>query len=198
MTTLNNDFQIPWIHSTGYWKAESVDQMPQLHFDSFELLDHLKIILKNETLPVYDLGCGNCFYVKKLSKTHNITGIEKDIPKSCHNCNIISHNLTEPIKQLPPGIVLSFEVGEHIPQEYESAFVNNISTLCSRLLIISWAGVNQPGFGHVNCKSSEDVIKLFENQGFKFNLELTSQIRQGHKGITSYFADSLLVFNKDD
>ena len=198
MTTLKNEVKIPWIDETGYWQSSIIEKIPHLHFNSSVLANHLSKILEDYQEPIYDLGCGNCFYIKHLSKKHTVLGIEKQIPKSCNGVPVSSYNLAEPLPDLPKGVVLSFEVGEHIPAKYESQFVKNITNLCNSLLIISWAGVNQPGFGHVNCKDSKDVIKLFEDSGFSFNESLTNLIRQNHTGMTSYFAEGLLVFNKND
>ncbi|CAD7961298.1 unnamed protein product [Amoebophrya sp. A25] len=51
-----------------------------------------------------------------------------------------SHNATD--------VVLSLEVGEHIPPEFERTFLDNLAKHARSLLILSWG--NQPGTGHYN------------------------------------------------
>jgi hypothetical protein len=43
--------------------------------------------------------------------------------------------------------------------------------------MISWATVGQGGHGHFNEKDPADVLKLFQDRGFRFMVEETRQAR---------------------
>ena len=52
-----------------------------------------------------------------------------------------------------PGLhdaVLSLEVGEHIPEDYEDIYLENLDRHADKIIILSWAVPEQGGFGHVN------------------------------------------------
>ncbi len=69
---------------------------------------------------------------------------------------------------------ICFEVGEHIPPAYEHAFIQNLKHLCRRWLIITWAGKEDRGYGHVNCHHPAHVSQLlFRLGGFILDEEKT-------------------------
>ena len=88
------------------------------------------------------------------------------------------------------------EVSEHIKQKYEKQLIDNITNICNNYLIMSWAIVDQPGFGHVNCKNNDEVIKIFENKDYKYLLKETLNVRNIIKDNTWWFRDTILIFKK--
>lgn len=73
--------------------------------------------------------------------------------------------------------VMSLEVAEHIPPEYEETYLNNIQRHADHGVVISWATPGQPGDRHVNCLPQEIVVEKFNNLGFRFQPELTASVK---------------------
>ena len=63
--------------------------------------------------------------------------------------------------------IISMEVAEHVPAEYESIYIDNLVRHAKKGIVLSWAVPGQPGTSHVNCKSFEDVVKIMAEKGFR-------------------------------
>ena len=61
--------------------------------------------------------------------------------------------------------VLSLEVAEHIPAQFEETFIDNLVRHACRGLVLSWG--NQAGEGHVNLRPRHEVEALFAARGFR-------------------------------
>lgn len=143
-----------------------------------------------------DIGCGNGAYTIYLRdagincigydgnpQTEEITG---------GLCKVMDFSMPQFIGKF--DIVLSLEVGEHIPQGYESIFLNNLRDACREFLIISWAIEGQPGVGHVNTRNNDYIIKELENRGFSYCKEASDLLRD--KSTLPWFKNTLMVFEK--
>ena len=51
--------------------------------------------------------------------------------------------------------VICLEMGEHIPNRFEPMVIANLHAHNTRGVILSWARLGQPGYGHVNNHSSK-------------------------------------------
>lgn len=65
--------------------------------------------------------------------------------------------------------VQSLEVGEHIPPEKTSVFVNNLVKHAKNGIILSWAIPGQNGFSHINNKANSEVIEMLKAYNFVFD-----------------------------
>lgn len=74
--------------------------------------------------------------------------------------------------------VISLEVAEHIPREFEDIYLSNIVRHAKEGVIISWAKLGQGGFHHVNNKAFEDVKAIFQGLGFEHNVSISNQLKQ--------------------
>ena len=54
---------------------------------------------------------------------------------------------------------MSIEVGEHIPAELESKFLNNLVNSARRMVVLTWAMPGQGGEGHVNGQTAEAIVE---------------------------------------
>ena len=185
------------IAETGYWNGETAHLH---HVHSQELSNWIcEFLKKNIDKPdiIIDCGAGLGNYLKDLQNKgfKNLLGIEGDPPKNKVFSNIIKQDLTIPF-YISAGNVIFLEVSEHIEQKYEKQLIDNITNICNNYLIMSWAIVDQPGFGHVNCKNNDEVIKIFENKGFKYLLKETLNARNIIKDNTWWFRDTILIFKK--
>lgn len=91
--------------------------------------------------------------------------------------------------------VLSLEVAEHIPKEFEATFVDNVKRHALEGIVLSWAMPNQPGHYHVNEQLNEYVIDLFTSDGqFVYDRKSTSFLRS--KAGNWWYKDDLFVFTR--
>ena len=63
--------------------------------------------------------------------------------------------------------IMSLEVAEHIPKQFESMFIDNIARHAKEGVVLSWAVPGQGGHSHVNNRPFEYVVSIMEQQGFK-------------------------------
>jgi cyclopropane fatty-acyl-phospholipid synthase-like methyltransferase len=92
--------------------------------------------------------------------------------------------------------VLSLEVGEHLPKEYEDIFIQNLETHSKGLIILSWALPGQGGGGHFNEQSNEYITEKFLKFGYKRQEHLELQLRQSPANW--WFRNTIMVFTTKD
>jgi len=179
----------------GAWTQETADAN---HQHSPKLAQWLINYLPKNT-PVLDLGCGLGFYVHHLNEAGfvalGIDGVVLDTP--FESANIFKYDLTQALiheKGAGCFTVISLEVGEHLPPEAQENFMKTLTINCQKHLILSWAEIGQPGVGHVNCRSQQDVIADVESRGFTLNKAATADARQHIDDNCYWFRRTLLVF----
>jgi cyclopropane fatty-acyl-phospholipid synthase-like methyltransferase len=175
-----------------------MDNLSEHRYDnklSVELLNFLK---SNNIQSILDLGSGPGQYAHYFEGN----GINCDCydgnphteELSNGKCKVL--DLTERVNlNKKYDCVLSLEVGEHIPAEYERVFIENVVNHASKLIIISWAVVGQGGTGHVNEKPNEYVENVFLQFNWKRNKEAEKKLREVAE--LWWFRGSVLVFIKD-
>jgi len=89
---------------------------------------------------------------------------------------------------------LCLEVGEHIPQEYEQAFLDNVAHFGREGVVMSWAAPGQPGAGHVNCRDQMWVMGQMMDRGYQADVEATNTLRDA--ATLPYFKENLIVFRR--
>ena len=89
--------------------------------------------------------------------------------------------------------VMSLEVGEHIPKEYEQIFIDNIVKHACKGIILSWAVVGQGGHNHINCQNNDYVIQQMNSRGLHLDQFNTTEGRKRIKYL-GYFKNTLMVF----
>ena len=189
------------IGPTGIW---SINLAKKKHRFDFLLARAIKELFPvgSEPSSTADLGCGMGQYCTYLANEGwpNVVGYEgtKGIVSLPGTYPIIREvDLTDP--QLPllvpqSELVLCLEVAEHIPQDYEEVFVNNIVAICLRWLLISWGHPGQSGTGHVNPRPQEYVIKIFQGKGFEYCSNQTTFLRSRAK--EKYFRSNLIFMER--
>ena len=159
----------------------------------------LSELLENE--DVVDLGAGLGTYGMKFEdykRKGSYIAFDGSINiEDFTNFNVNYADLTTPLK-VPASYVMSFEVGEHVPKQYESIYVGNIVKNALKGCYISWALPKQGGHGHVNEKTNEEVIAMFKRLGFRYNKDkadfLRSRINSRH---SKYLMNTTLAFDRD-
>lgn len=137
----------------------------------------LEPLLRNKT--VLDLGCGNGGFLKVAKDFCMVKGYD-NYPNVKENTDGLGDNADlSQVQNL--GLydwVVSFEVGEHIPREFENNFFINIARHAREGAIISWAEEEQPGDGHINCRSRYFVEKYMRRANFLKDTLFTRQFNQ--------------------
>jgi len=179
------------IHPNGYWIMED----KRYTFDKYLAREVGNFAIRNLVFDIIDVGCGNGAYTLFLRKYGiNCYGYDGnpftgEITNSM--CGIM--DFSEPVTDISPfDMVLCLEVAEHIPEEKEDVFINNIVSLSNRFIIISWAVEGQGGVGHVNCRNNDYVIEKMMIHNYKFKEEESSALRLSSR--VSWFKNTLMVF----
>ena len=74
--------------------------------------------------------------------------------------------------------IISLEVGEHIPKQFENIFVDNLVRHAREGIILSWAKIGQGGHSHINNKAEKDVIEMMSKRGFTINRAEDEHLRK--------------------
>ena len=140
----------------------------------------------SHTDKIIDVGCGNGYLVKNLLLLgFNAFGIDGsnnaqeywsamrerfDVKDVCDANTMIDGN-----------VILSFEVGEHLPKESASTYIGNLTRSNPKLIVFSAATPFQD-YGrnplHINEQPFEYWLNLFHERGFHMNVEKTLLIRE--------------------
>lgn len=183
-----------YINNTGYWYK---DVPQEQHAHSLELSEWIKnYLFTYKEKNIFDFGCGNGNYLKDLKDEgfKHLLGLEGD-PIQNEHVEILKKDLTSYFDLGKKGTIISLEVGEHIPKEYENIYLENLNNHCENNLILSWAIRGQGGYGHVNELNNDEIIPKIEAFGFKY-LQKESNEARGVITNCGWFKNTLMVFKK--
>jgi hypothetical protein len=129
---------------------------------------------------IVDLGAGLGQYgvrFQQLGRKGKYLAYDGAVNTEDFTNNFVSYaDLTKPLKA-EGSWVLSFEVGEHIPKQFQDMYVENLIKNAQEGLVLSWAVVRQGGHGHVNERTNNDVIAQIESLGFQYDEESSQLLR---------------------
>ena len=143
------------IHKRGYW-IEISDK--NTHLCDEKLCRALIKMFTGKT--IVDIGCGDGSYTRNfIDAGIECTGYDGS-PLTTEISNGLCHirDFSQPVNIGLFGVVISLEVGEHIPKKYEKIFIDNLCNTSRQWVCLSWAIKGQPGFGHVNCQNNDYII----------------------------------------
>jgi hypothetical protein len=180
------------INERGIWT--STDETSTHLFDK-KLCD---AIIKglNPNMSVVDIGCGNGAYTMAIREAgircvgYDGSPLTEELTNGI--CKIM--DFSYPVKVGRYDVVLSLEVGEHIPVEFESIFIDNLVRASKRFIILSWAIEDQPGTGHINCRNNDYIIDQMDKRGFFYCPEASQILRINSE--LPWFKDTLMVFER--
>lgn len=180
------------VTSKGYWESDTAVG----HYDDPGLFVAIKKVLSGMTF-IADLGCGTGYYARELIDA----GFSVDAFDGNPNTPELSKGIGKVIdlsSRVDLGrkydCVISLEVGEHIPEPYEQAFLDNLCEHSTGMIILSWAILGQPGIGHVNCKDNLYIQDQLSMRGFKYDEMKSKTLRRA--AFLSWFKNTLMVFKK--
>ena len=181
------------ISPTGFWLE--YDEYEHVFIE--ELSQEINSYVKDNGInTVYDFACGKGDYLDRLVKQYpgvSATGFEGHVENYIYD-NIVELDLSKPANLDQVDLVISIEVGEHIPKEFEQIFFDNISNSAKNHVILSWATEGQDGNGHINCQNNDYVISEMEKRGWSFNANLTNDARA--KMPPLWIKNTIMFFNK--
>lgn len=157
----------------------------------------------NLVSDVLDVGCGDGFYTNYITQ-HSRSTVCMGIDGNPHTrelggtlCSV--QDVTKPLHLTRVDWVLSLEVGEHIPQEYEEIFLNNLHRHNRDGIVLSWAVRGQGGDGHVNCKDNEEIIPTVCSMGYDYDIPASMHLREQcaeYPNTGWWFRRTIMVFRK--
>ena len=183
------------INNLGFW--ETTDGTGHVHdINLCEALTSYLLITGHKT--VVDFGCGMGDYAKAFKAVN----LDVEAFDGNPNTEVLTEGIGRVLDLSKPfylqkkfDAVMSLEVGEHIPAEFEDLFISNITKHAKKTLIISWAVEGQGGDGHVNCKNNDYIIRQIEERGFKYKKKASEELRKAATN-ASWFSNTLMVFDK--
>ena len=151
---------------------------------------------------VVDVGCGTGSWLR-VFKEHgvdDVLGIDGDyVPASARELpphQFHAHDLTKPLRlDRRFDLVLSLEVGEHLPPESADVFVDSLVSL-GPVVAFSAAVPQQGGTHHVNEQWPEYWAAHFARRGYSVIDCLRSAIWQNPR-VAWFYAQNLLLFATD-
>lgn len=182
------------VSDTGFWISNNDNEhrfVPEL---SQAINDY---VIANNIKTIYDFGCGRGEYLQglqELDSTLELTGFEGHQTDGIFN-NIVKQDLSIKMELSPVDMVISIEVGEHIPKEFEQTFIDNISNHAKGHIFLSWAIVGQSGLGHINCQNNDYIISQFADRGWKIEKDISNTTRSKMpNGI--WLKNTIMIFTK--
>jgi len=183
------------INEVGFW--ETTDQTGHVH-DLSIAAALSQYLADKQAKTVVDFGCGLGDYAKAFKAD----GYKVEAYDGNPNTETLSDGIGKVLDLSKPfylgkkfDVVMSLEVGEHIPKEFEEQFIDNITKHAKKHLIISWAVIGQGGDGHVNCANNDYIIGQIVDRGFKHNAKDSQTIRNAATN-ASWFSYTIMVFDK--
>jgi cyclopropane fatty-acyl-phospholipid synthase-like methyltransferase len=178
----------------GFWIGGGHDN----HLFDEKLAEQLLLFFRSRNIStVVDFGCGTGQYTKHFIagnvSCEGYDGNPDTAEISGGLCGVL--NLAKLVNLNKKfDCVLSLEVGEHIPIEHESNFIQNLETHSNGLIILSWATPGQGGGGHFNEQDNEYVSRKFADLGYVRNNTLESTFRDS--STFPWFRNTIMVFEK--
>ena len=90
--------------------------------------------------------------------------------------------------------ILSLEVAEHIPIQYEPVYIDNLVRHALEGIILSWAKPGQGGLAHVNNRPLSYVVDLMDKHGFSHDKNSSYDLQMASS--FQWLRDNVNVFRR--
>lgn len=188
------------IGKTGAWQNNSLEghvkSGNETLFDKTLAEAILRFSHKNNILSLYDFGCGGGFYTKYFVDNDLLCYGYDGNPYTSNItnglCNVL--DLSAAVELLPLDMVLSLEVGEHLPPQFESIFIDNLHKHNTKAIIVSWAIEGQGGHGHFNERNNSYIKQKFLDLGYLNDVDEEKLLRKASS--LPWFKNTIMVFLK--
>jgi hypothetical protein len=185
------------VASEGYWIGADVG--PQHSFDE-KLAKELFFFFKGEEIDtLVDFGCGMGNYVEFFKRNGlNAEGYDgnPDTPELTNNkCGVL--DLSRPFRFCNKfDWVMSLEVGEHLPKQFENVFIENLHENNKYGILLSWAIRGQGGEGHYNEQNNDYIKSKFSELGYTCDIENEDKLRKASS--YEWFKNTIMIFRKKE
>eukprot|EP00933_Yihiella_yeosuensis_P071985 TRINITY_DN80254_c0_g1_i1.p1 TRINITY_DN80254_c0_g1~~TRINITY_DN80254_c0_g1_i1.p1 ORF type:complete len:371 (-),score=49.23 TRINITY_DN80254_c0_g1_i1:63-1175(-) len=181
------------ISASGAWVGTSA---AGFHMHDRPFADALIAFFRSEQArTVADFGCGLGLYVRDFRNAGLRAGGFDGNPATakisegrCLQADL-SHNVDLGTRW---HWVLSLEVAEHIPRNFENLFLGNLDRHACFGIVLSWG--NQAGEGHVNLRTSGEVEALMSERGFRSLPHRATMLREA--ATLPWLQNTVLVFQR--
>ena len=144
-----------------------------------------KIIENFNPKYVFDVGCGTGQWLDEYRKYNVLTkGVEGSRNAFIEMSDgtkevVLEWDLRDKIGEEDYNIdfVQSFEVAEHIEEDYANVFIHNLIKDDPDIVLLTAAPPEQHGFHHVNCQEREYWMKKMKDKDYLFNQDLLNEIK---------------------
>jgi cyclopropane fatty-acyl-phospholipid synthase-like methyltransferase len=182
------------IHPNGYWEGREASSQ---HVHDPHLAECLVNFFKNQgATSIVDFGCGMGNYVRTFRHNDlNATGFDgnPNTPELSNNtCQVL--DLSAPVQLEPFDWVMSLEVGEHLPPEFEDTFINNLHNNNKHGIVLSWAIKGQGGHGHFNEQDTSYIKSKICTLGYLNDIESEDNMR--NMSSLPWFKNTIMVFKR--
>lgn len=182
------------ISSKGYWIG--TESKSQHAFDPLLCKGIVNFFKQQHCQSVIDFGCGMGKYVEELNKhdidAYGVDGNPNTPELTNSKCGVLDLSVKQDIGKY--DWVMSLEVGEHLPKEYEDIFISNLHNHNTKGVLLSWAIKGQGGHGHYNEQNNDYIKKKFEDLGYTNDVEAEQRLRQNCS--LRWFRNTIMVFHK--
>lgn len=145
------------------------------------MLDEIADMMQEEGLStLVDFGGGTGLCAGRLrEKGVQAVGLDGILSiERLSGGKVLRQDLTQPFDRGVYDVVMSIDVGEHLPPETLGTFMENVVRHCARWLVLSWGDRGQRGTGHVSCLTPEEVVEMAHSYGFAKCSTLTQRLRK--------------------
>lgn len=157
-----------------------------------------------KTGSLLDVGCGNGAVMSALKTIDvNAFGLEyaEAAIKRCIDKGLIVHKFdleNDVAYDTHADLVLSTEVAEHLPESCADRYVNLMTRLANRHIVMTAATPGQGGTDHVNEQPNSYWIARMEVRGFKHRQDLTDELRRdwSSRGVDHHRSNNVMVFER--
>lgn len=168
------------------------------------ILRRLKRVLKYyRPTTVVDIGAGSGAYVRALrDEGHTVWGLDGTPGiEEITNGDVLEQDLVKDcsahFNSAKWGLFI--EVGEHIPKEFEQTLIDNVCSIPTDGLVVSWNPSRRCGICHINPRTNTYISCEFGRRGWRVDEGITQKIRRkkGGENISPRFLSALMVLRKN-
>jgi len=157
------------VSQNGGWCSTISGKNSTQHLTDYALAKFLSEFLRDK--HVASFGDGPGVYKEFILNLNQVKSYDAfdgaPFAELTTNNNVKFLDLSVPIYHLKRyDWVISLEVAEHIPAEYESVYLDNLVRHSVEGIILSWAQVGQGGHSHVNTRNFPYIKEKMEARGF--------------------------------
>lgn len=188
--------------NTGGWCIQKVEEAGEheqggLHKTDKGLATALADFFKGKYVGSFGDGPGR--YKALLLKTGLLKGYDAfdgaPYVEKISEGRVVFLDLTLPLYGLPLyDWIISLEVAEHIPKQFEAVYVDNLVRHAKEGLVISWAAPGQKGYSHVNNRPLDYVKTIMAQRGFEFDSNSSEALRKS--AVVEWFKTNINVFRR--